>query len=94
MWSALWKILIRIRIWVFGIVQINEIDLTINVIGSSDGPNRKRTPLAAKTSKGLLLLCNIADDIRTFARGMIHVTTTEAFSIQFRHDEILSEFNG
>jgi len=50
MWSALWKILIRIRIWVFGIVQINEIDLTINVIGSSDGPNRKRTPLAAKTS--------------------------------------------
>jgi len=92
--SALWKILIRIRIWVFGIVQIDEIDIVIDVIGGGNGPNRKRTLLAAKTSKGFLLLGNIANDIRTFAWGMVHVATTEAFSIQFRHDEIISRLDG
>jgi len=75
-------------------VQIDEINIVIDVIGSGNGLNRKRTPLAAKTSEGFLLLCNISDNIGTFARGMIHVATTEAFPIQFRHDEIISRFNG
>jgi len=76
-------------------MQIDEIDIIVIVIlGSGNGPNRKRTLLAAKTSKGFLLLCNIADNIGTFARRMVHVATTKTFPIQFRHDEIISRFNG
>jgi len=95
MWSALWKIPIRIRILVFGVTQIDEIDIiVIVVLGSGNGPNRERASLAAKTSEGFLLLCNISDHIGAFTRGVIHVATTKAFPIQFCHDEILSRFNG
>jgi len=94
MQSALWKNLIRVGIWAFGIAQVDEINIVINVIGSCNGPNGKRTSLAAKTSEGFLLLCNVADDIRTLARRMVHAATTGAFAIQFCHDEVISRFNG
>jgi len=80
---------------IFGVMQIDEIDLIVIVIlGSGNGPNGRRTSLAAKTSKSFLLLCNISDDIRTFTRGMVHIATTKTFPTQFRHDEIISRFKG
>jgi len=80
---------------VFGVIEIDEIDIIVIVIfGSSNGPNGKRTSLAAKTSKGLLLLGNIPDDIGTFTRGVVHAATAKTFPIQFRHDKVIRRFKG
>jgi len=78
---------------VFGVIEIDEIDIiVISVFGGSNGPNRKRTPFAAKTSKGFLLLGNIADDIGTFTRRVVCATTAKTFPIQFRHCEVIRSF--
>jgi len=75
-------------------VQIDEIDIVVCAVGSRDGGNRQSRSLAAKTGKCFLLLCDISNDIRTFARGMINFATSKAPAIQFRHDEIFSGFDG
>jgi len=78
---------------VVGVIEINKIDIiVVAIVGSSDSPNRKRTSLAAKTRKGFLLLGNVADNIGTFARRVIHAATAETFSIQFRHDKVICSF--
>jgi len=61
-------------------------------IEKGNSPNRKRTSFAAKTSKGFLLLGNIADNIGTFVRRVVHAATAKTFSIQFGHDKVIHSF--
>ena len=62
-------------------MQIDEVNIIVVVISSGDGSNRKKTPPAAKTSKGFLLMFNIPDEIGMLARWMNLVATTEAVAI-------------
>jgi len=72
------------------IVQIDEINIFVVASGSRDGPNRQCTSLTAKTGEDFLLLCDIANDVRTFVRWMINFLTSKAPAIQFRHKEVFS----
>jgi len=83
----------NLGLWL-GVMQIDEIDIVVIVIRGGDGPNRKKTSPAAKTSEGFLLMFNVADEIGTLVRGVDLVTTTEEVTIQFRHDHIFGRLCG
>jgi len=70
-------------------MQIDKIDVIVIVVSSGNGSNGKKTLPTAKTSKGFLLMFNIADEIGTILRWMNLVATTEAFTIQLRNDQIV-----
>jgi len=87
--SALWKILIRIRIFRARITEIDEIDVIAVVGRRRDGPHRKKPAFAAKTGKGLLLVLHITNEIGALA-GRMHLTTTaETLAIQLSDDHLL-----
>jgi len=73
-------------------MQIDKIDVVVIVVSSGDGSNGKKTSPTAKTSKGFLLMFNIADEIGTLVRWINLVATTEAFAIQLRDDQIVGRF--
>jgi len=85
---ALWKILIRIRILVIGIVQTDEIDIIIILIGHCDCPDRKKLASAAETSKRLILLFVITGEVMTVISVMILTTTSNACAVQLAHNHV------
>jgi len=70
-------------------MQIDKIDIVILSVRSGNGSNRKKTPPAAKTSEGLLLMFNITYEIGTLVRWINLVATSEAVTIQLRDDQII-----
>jgi len=87
--SALWKILIRIRIFRARITEIDEIDFIAIIGRRRDGPHRKKLALAAKTGEGLLLVLHITNKIGALA-GRMHLTT---LAIQFSDDHLLDSLH-
>jgi len=73
-------------------MQIDEVDIVVIVVSGGNGSNRKKTSPATKTSKGFLLMFNIADEIGTLVRWVNLVATTEAVAIQLRDDQIVGRF--
>jgi len=92
MQSALRKILIRIRILVFGVMQIDKINIVVISFRSGDGLNRKEMSPATKASKSLLLMLNVSNEIGTLVQRMDFAATPEKVAIQLRHDQIIRRF--
>jgi len=92
-WSALWKILIRIRIFCAGITEIDEIDAIAIIRRRRDGPHRKKSALATETGEGLLLVLHITDEIGALAGRMNLTATAKTLAIQFGCDHLLDGLN-
>jgi len=73
-------------------MQIDEVNIIIIVFGGSNGSNRKKTSLAAKTSKGLLLVFDIPGEIRILVGWMNLAAATKTFTIQLRNDHVFRRF--
>jgi len=69
-------------------MQIDEVNIIVIVTSGGNGSNRKITSLAAKTSKGLLLMFNIPGEIRTLVGWMKLVAATKTFTIQLCNDHV------
>jgi len=69
-------------------MQIDEVNVIVVVFGGSNDSNRKITSLAAKTSKGLLLMFNIPGEIRTLVGWMHLAAATKTFTIQLCNDHV------
>jgi len=64
-------------------MQIDEVNIIVVVVSGGNGSNRKITSLAAKTSKGLLLMFNIPGEIGTPVGWMNLATASEHSPFNF-----------
>jgi len=73
-------------------MQIDEVNIIVVVISGGNGSNRKITSLAAKTSKGLLLMFNIPGEIGTLVGWMNLAAASKAFAIQLCNNHVRRRF--
>jgi len=73
-------------------MQIDEFNIIVIVISGGNGSNRKITLLAAKASKGFLLMFNIPCEIGTLVGWMNLTAASETFAIQLRNNHVRRRF--